>query len=124
MIKNLKITSMIDISDGLSSDLNHICRESQKGALIYAEKIPINPNIIKTCEFLNLSSLNTALSSGEEYELLFTLSPKEEEELEEVSRGKFRVSLIGEIKGEKEGVQILGRDGRIRKLKKTGYTHF
>ncbi|MDH4222524.1 MAG: thiamine-phosphate kinase [candidate division Zixibacteria bacterium] len=124
LVKNLKLTSMIDISDGLSSDLYHICEGSQKGALIYADKIPINSNIIKGCKLLNLSPLNTALSSGEEYELLFTLNPEEEKKLEKVSHGKFRVSMIGEIREEKAGVRIKSKDGRVRVLKKTGYIHF
>jgi thiamine-monophosphate kinase len=124
LIKNLKITSMIDVSDGLSSDLHHICEESNKGALIYAEKIPVSQRITKVCKSLNLSPLNLALSSGEEYELLFTLSPKEDEKLKKITKGKFKISLIGEIKNKKEGVKILDLDGKIKGLKKTGYTHF
>lgn len=124
LVKNLKITSMIDISDGLSSDLYHLCEESNKGALIYADKIPISQKTRETCKLLNLSPLNLALSSGEEYELLFTLSPEEEKKLLKVTRGKFQVSIIGKIKNIKEGVKILDRDGKIKYLKKTGYRHF
>jgi len=124
LIKNLKVTSMIDLSDGLSSDLHHICEESKKGALIYAEKIPVSQRITKVCKFLNLSPLNLALSSGEEYELLFTLSPGQEKKIEKMTKGKFRVSLIGKIRKKEEGVKILDLDGRIKNLKKTGYTHF
>jgi thiamine-monophosphate kinase len=68
--------------------------------------------------------LNTALSSGEEYELLFTLNPKDEKSLREIVRGKFKICLIGEIIKKEKGVKILGQGGRIRDLKKTGYTHF
>jgi len=124
LVQSLKITSMIDISDGLSSDLYHLCEESDKGALVYAEKIPISQNTIKTCKSLNLLPLNLALSSGEEYELLFTLSSGEEEKLKKITRGKFKVSLIGEIRKKEEGVKILGQDGRLKRLKKTGYIHF
>jgi thiamine-monophosphate kinase len=124
LVKNLKITSMIDISDGLSSDLYHICEESNKGALIYAEKIPISQKTKRVCKSLSLSPLNLALSSGEEYELLFTLSPEEEKKLLNVTQGKFKVSLIGEIKSKKEGVKIKKLNGRIKDLKKTGYIHF
>ena len=124
LVKNLKISAMIDISDGLSSDLHHICEESKKGALIYAEKIPVSQRITKVCKSLNLSPLNLALSSGEEYELLFTLSPGQEKKIEKITKGKFKVTLIGEIRKKEEGVEILDLDGRIKDLKKTGYTHF
>lgn len=124
LIKNLKITSMIDVSDGLSSDLHHICEESNKGALIYAEKIPISQRIMEVCRPLKIPPLNLALSSGEEYELLFTLSPKEDEKLKKITKGKFKISLIGEIMNKKEGVKILDLDGKIKGLKRTGYTHF
>lgn len=124
LVKNLKITSMIDVSDGLSSDLHHICEESNKGALIYAEKIPISQRIMEVCRPLKIPPLNLALSSGEEYELLFTLSPKEDEKLKKITKGKFKISLIGEIMNKKEGVKILDLDGKIKGLKRTGYTHF
>ena len=124
LIKNLKISSMIDISDGLSSDLHHICEESKKGALIYAEKIPISQRIMEVCRPLKIPPLNLALSSGEEYELLFTLSPGQEKKIEKMTKGKFKVTLIGEIRQKEEGVEILDLDGRIKDLKKTGYTHF
>ncbi|MCJ7497026.1 MAG: thiamine-phosphate kinase [candidate division Zixibacteria bacterium] len=124
LVKNLKVTSMIDISDGLSSDLYHICEESNKGALIYAEKIPISQKTKRVCKSLNISPLSLALSSGEEYELLFTLSPEEQEKLRKITQGKFKVSSIGEIKRKEEGVKIKEKDGEIKDLKKTGYTHF
>ncbi|MDP3025966.1 MAG: thiamine-phosphate kinase [candidate division Zixibacteria bacterium] len=124
LVRNLKITSVIDISDGLSSDLHHICEESDKGALIYAEKIPVSQRITKVCRSLKVSPLNLALSSGEEYELLFTLSPGQEKKIEKITKGKFSFTLIGEIRKKEEGVKILDLDGKIRNLKKTGYTHF
>jgi len=124
LVRNLNITSMIDISDGLSSDLHHICEESKKGALIYAEKIPISQKIMEVYRPLKIPPLNLALSSGEEYELLFTLSPGQEKKIEKMTKGKFKVTLIGEIRQKEEGVEILDLDGRIKDLKKTGYTHF
>jgi thiamine-monophosphate kinase len=124
LVRNLKITSMIDVSDGLSSDLHHICEESNKGALIYAEKIPVSQRITRVCKSLNLSPLNLALGSGEEYELLFTLSPGQKKKIEKMTKGKFRVTLIGEIRKKEEGFKILDLDGKTKNLKKTGYTHF
>jgi thiamine-monophosphate kinase len=124
LVKNLNIASMIDISDGLSSDLYHICEGSNKGALIYADKIPLSQKTREACRLLSLSPLNLALSSGEEYELLFTLNPEEEKKLLKTTQSKFKISIIGKIKNIKEGVKILDRNGRIRNLKKTGYRHF
>ncbi len=124
LVKNLKITSMIDISDGLSSDLYHICEESNKGALIYAEKVPISQKIKKFGKSLRVPPLSLALSSGEEYELLFTLRARDQAKLKKITKGKFKVTLIGEIRKSEEGVKILGLNSKIRSLKKSGYTHF
>ncbi|MFQ6003403.1 MAG: thiamine-phosphate kinase, partial [Candidatus Zixiibacteriota bacterium] len=96
LVKNLKINSMIDISDGLSSELFHLAGENNLGAIIYEEKIPISPNCIKAGSLLKKSPLLWALSSGEEYELLFTINRKELPNLEKVKR-KIKVSVIGEM---------------------------
>ncbi len=123
LVRNLKISSMIDISDGLSSELFHLTEESNLGAVIYQDKIPISSKCIKAGSFLGKSPLLWALSSGEEYELLFTLSRKELPSLEKVER-KIKLSLIGEIVSKKEGVVLQQRSGKMRKLTKTGFKHF
>ena len=123
LIRNLKITSMIDISDGLSSELFHLTEESNLGAVIYEEKIPISPKCIRAGHLLKESPLLWALSSGEEYELLFTVSRKELQYLERVKR-KVKASLIGEMVGKKEGVVLQRKSGKKTKLAKTGFKHF
>ena len=75
LLSELKIkpTSMIDISDGLSSELLHICKQSNKGCDLYENKIPYDPQLLATCEEFNLNVTNLALNGGEDYELLMTI---------------------------------------------------
>jgi thiamine-monophosphate kinase len=123
LVKNLKISSMIDISDGLSSELFHLTEENNLGATVYEAKIPISPNCIKAGNLLKKSPLLWALSSGEEYELLFTINRKELPNLEKV-KSKIKVSLIGEMVDKKETVILQEKSGKRRKLRKTGFEHF
>jgi len=123
LVENLKITSMIDISDGLSSELFHLTEENHLGAIIYEEKIPISPNCIKAGNLLKRSPLFWALSSGEEYELLFTFGRKKLPQLEKIKE-KVKVSVIGEMLEKKEGVFLMEKSGKKRALKKIGFTHF
>jgi thiamine-monophosphate kinase len=123
LVRNLKINSMIDISDGLSSELFHLTEENNLGAVIYETKIPISLNCIKAGNLLKKSPLLWALSSGEEYELLFTISRKEQLNLEKVKR-KIKVSVIGEMVDKKETVMLQEKSGKKRKLRKTGFEHF
>jgi thiamine-monophosphate kinase len=74
---DVKPTSMIDISDGLSSEIIHICSQSSVGCDLYEEKIPIDPQLISTCEEFNIDSTTIALNGGEDYELLFTISQQD-----------------------------------------------
>ena len=71
---DVKPTAMIDISDGLSSEIMHICSQSNVGCKIYEDKIPLDPQVISTCEEFDIDSTMVALSGGEDYELLFTVS--------------------------------------------------
>jgi thiamine-monophosphate kinase len=123
LVRNLKINSMIDISDGLSSELFHLIDESHLGAVIYEAKIPISPNCIKAGDLLKRSPLLWTLSSGEEYELLFTLGKKELSGLEKIKK-VVKVSVIGEMQDKKEGVSLIETSGKKRKLRKSGFTHF
>ncbi len=110
-------TSMIDISDGLSSDLNHICGASGTGAKIYADKIPIDRNVYKCTDDLD-DSLDLALNGGEDFELLFTVNPNNiaSQVLEDFH-------LIGEIT-ETPKIILIGRDDNSEILVPKGYTHF
>jgi len=113
----VKIHSMIDISDGLSSDLNRICLQSDVGALINADKIPISQQARNHKEPLNL-----ALNDGEDFELLFTLSQKDCRILLEKWNEPTDITLIGTITDTKK-MQIKMPDGRIVDLHSKGYDH-
>ena len=114
---------MIDISDGLSSELFHLTEENNLGAIIYETKIPISSNCTKAGNLLKRSPLLWALSSGEEYELLFTIRRKKLAKLEK-TKEKVKVSVIGEMLDKKEGIFLVERSGKKRKLTKTGFIHF
>jgi thiamine-monophosphate kinase len=111
------INSMIDISDGLSSDLNRICRASQAGALVGAEHIPISQQARKSAE-----PLSSALNDGEDFELLFTLSHSECQKLLESWDGPVPITRIGEITDTKK-VQIKMPGGQVHDLEPRGYDH-
>lgn len=111
------INSMIDISDGLSSDLNRICRQSNVGAVVNAEQIPISDVAKESGE-----PLNSALNYGEDFELLFTLSKDECEKLLEQWGGPLPITQIGTITDTKK-VQIKMPDGRLSSLQAKGYNH-
>ena len=113
----VKVHSMIDISDGLSSDLNRICRQSSVGALINAENIPISQQARKSKE-----PINSALNDGEDFELLFTLSKEDCRRLLEKWDGPTAISEIGIITNTKK-MQIKMTDGRILDLQPEGYEH-
>jgi len=111
------VNSMIDISDGLSSDLNRICRQSGVGALVDAERIPISEEAKKS-----ENPLNSALNDGEDFELLFTLSEKDCQSLLKEWRGPPAITRIGTITDTGK-MQIRMPDGQIEDLKPAGYDH-
>ena len=117
IVRNFKVNSMIDVSDGLALDLYRIVRASNVGACIYEEGIPLSKDAVR---------LKDALYDGEDYELLFTLAPKEAERLlkRNFSVVGTRISLIGEITDKKYGYRIMRESGREEDLKVEGYTHF
>jgi len=111
------INSMIDISDGLSSDLNRVCKASQVGAIINAEQIPISEQAQK-----NEEPLNSALNDGEDFELLFTLSKGDCQKLLDKWDGPTAITQIGNITDTGK-IQIEMADGRIVDLESKGYDH-
>ena len=111
------INSMIDISDGVASEVKHICNESDVGAVIYADKIPISKNAIIDAKKLNKNPLDFALYGGEDFELIFTASKNKLKQLK-----KYDVTAIGEMVDKKYGIKII-RNKKEIKLKK-GFDHF
>lgn len=115
-------TAMIDLSDGLSSDLNHLCEESEVGALIDAAGIPIDPLVRDLSGRRALDPLMLALHGGEDFELLFTVSPENVAKLPKRVDG-VSLTCIGEIKDASAGVQI-SEGSRTWRLEPGGWEHF
>jgi thiamine-monophosphate kinase len=115
-------TAMIDISDGLSSDLNHLCAESEVGALIDASCIPLDPRVIELCGRRALDPLMLALHGGEDFELLFTVNPENTTRLPTRVDG-VALRRIGEIMAASDGVRI-SEGSRTWNLEPGGWEHF
>jgi thiamine-monophosphate kinase len=113
-------SAMIDISDGLSSDLSHICEQSGVGAEIRSDRIPISPALLKLSGGLTMPVLFYALSGGEDYELLFTVPPGKIKRLQSLH---IPVTEIGTIKRGKT-VLLVNGSNRKRRLQPDGYDHF
>lgn len=118
--KNIRPTAMIDISDGLASEIMHICKDSGVGCNIYEDKIPIDYQTFKMAEELNMNATVCALSGGEDYELLFTAPLDRYDELTALPG----VSVIGHTCKASEGCSITTRDGSTFELKAQGWTNF
>jgi len=119
--KEVRPSAMIDISDGLSQDLQHICRGSNTGALIHESRIPIHPGTRRIADELQNDALTLALSGGEDYQLLFTIS---KEDYEAIADDR-EISVIGEITGSEEGVLLSDIYGMTIDLTSmTGFDHF
>lgn len=114
---DVKPTAMIDISDGLSSEILHICTQSKVGCDLYEEKIPLDPQVIATCEEFDLNSTTIALSAGEDYELLFTISQNDFPKI----KGNPHLTVIGHITDESNGVNLVTRAGQQIKLTAQGW---
>lgn len=112
--------SMIDISDGVASEVRHICEGSKTGATVYADKIPIHPKTSAAARGLGISALECALSGGEDYELLFTIDKNDLAPLQKKVSG---ITVIGEILSRTEGTVLINPNGRKSPLPK-GYDHF
>lgn len=102
---NVLPTAMIDISDGLSSEIIHICKNSGVGCNLYEDKIPLDPQVISTCEEFNLDSTTIALNGGEDYELLFTIKTEDFPKI----KANPHLTVIGHMTGKKEGIHLITR---------------
>jgi len=117
--KDIVPTSMIDISDGLSSEILHICKQSNLGCVLYEEKLPISEDMKKAAFKFEIDPTACALSGGEDYELLFTIPQSEYEKLvlnEEIS-------VVGYLTDPEEGSQIITKGGSRRQITAQGWNH-
>ncbi|GAB7255793.1 thiamine-phosphate kinase [uncultured Polaribacter sp.] len=119
ILKELEVkpTSMIDISDGLSSEIMHICSQSKVGCKIYEDKLPLDPQVISACEEFELDSTMVALSGGEDYELLFTVPIADFDKI----KGNPNFSIIGHIIAENQGLNLVTRANQEIELKAQGW---
>lgn len=115
--KGIVPSSMMDVSDGLSSELIHICTQSNVGCRVYEDKIPINYQAVVMAEELNMSIVTAALNGGEDYELLFTASIDDYEKILSMDN----VGIVGHITKPELGLNLVGREGEEIALKAQGW---
>jgi thiamine-monophosphate kinase len=125
LAKHRLATSAIDLSDGLSGDLTHICKQSRVGAEVDMLTLPLSPACLDYAEAYRKNPFELALAGGEDYELLITVSPKNKTKVERLARSfGCRLSRIGRIRSRKRGLTVIGPDGSSHKLAITSYRHF
>ena len=112
LVRNFKVNSMIDASDGLSQDLGHILKESKVGAVLYEDLIPVSPWS---------KGVKNAFCDGEDFELIFTVSLKDSRRLKNANQGFFP---IGEIVSRENGMTLVDRKLKQKKIRLCGFTHF
>ena len=115
--KGIKPTSMIDVSDGLSSELLHICTQSNVGCRVFEDKILINYQAVVMAEEINMNIVTAALNGGEDYELLFTVSIEDYDKVLQLEN----VGIIGHITKPELGLHLVGREGEEIELKAQGW---
>lgn len=113
----IKPTAMIDVSDGLSSEIIHICKQSKVGCNLYEEKIPVDPQFINVCEEFNIDSTTVAINGGEDYELLFTIALEDFDKI----KGNPNFTVIGHLTQESEGIHLITRANTKIPLKARGW---
>ncbi|MFY0686767.1 MAG: thiamine-phosphate kinase [Cyclobacteriaceae bacterium] len=116
----IKPTAMIDVSDGLISDLFHLCKQSNLGASLYEEKLPIDAQTYETAAEFNLDPNTCALNGGEDYELLFTIAQADFEKIENHDD----ITVIGYMHPKEKGRVLVTRSKNVVELKAQGWKHF
>ena len=116
----IRPTSMIDVSDGLASEIFHLCEHSNTGMAIYENKLPIDPLTVSTAEKFNMEPLTCALNGGEDYELLFTVKQNDFEKIREIPE----VSVIGHVTPASAGKVVVTANDNQFELKAQGWQHF
>jgi len=117
---NLVPTAMIDISDGVASDLFHLCKQSNVGAYLEESGVPIHPDAQLMALKFQLDPITCALSGGEDYELLFTIDPKDVDKIKYLPD----IYIAGEITAAQDGMKLHTKGGNIHDLQAQGWTHF
>jgi thiamine-monophosphate kinase len=122
LLKDIKVkpTAMIDVSDGLASEILHICKQSNKGCNIYEDKIPLDPMTYETAREFNLDPTVCALSGGEDYELLFTVKQADYDKI----KFKMDITIVGYITEPSAGCNLVTKAGNIHPLKAQGWNAF
>jgi thiamine-monophosphate kinase len=122
LLKEIKVkpTSMIDVSDGLASELLHICKQSNKGCNLYEDKIPLDPMTFETAREFNLDPTVCALSGGEDYELLFTVKQADYDKI----KFKMDITIIGYITEPSAGCNLITKSGNVHPIKAQGWNAF
>jgi len=115
------VTAMMDVSDGVASDLRHICAASDVGAVVYADRLPIAEDTRGVASSLQLDLVALALSGGEDFELLFTAPNATVSRLRDTV-GSVGVTVVGEVRPAAEGIRLLGAGGE--RLEWHGWDHF
>ncbi|MBI3358703.1 MAG: thiamine-phosphate kinase [Nitrospirae bacterium] len=118
-------SAMIDLSDGLSSDLSHLAIQSGVGARLECKNIPISPTLKRYAKSIGANPYDYALHGGEEYELLFCVPEEKRDKLEAlIQNGEIEARQIGKLIPKRNGILVKGIDGAIYKLRPSGYDHF
>ncbi|HMY84803.1 MAG: thiamine-phosphate kinase [Saprospiraceae bacterium] len=116
----IKPTAMIDVSDGLASEIIHICSQSNVGAVIQEAKVPIHSMTEELAVKFRMDPITCALNGGEDYELLFTIDPEDMDKIQFLDD----VYIIGNILTEKDGIILETSGGNFHRLKAQGWQHF
>ena len=117
---NLVPTSMIDVSDGLASEIFHICKQSKVGAFIEESGVPIHPDAEMMAIKFKLDPITCALNGGEDYELLFTINPKDVDKVKYLPD----IYIMGEITEAAEGIKLHTKGGNLHAIQAQGWKHF
>ncbi|MFC2110241.1 thiamine-phosphate kinase [Bacteroidota bacterium] len=122
LLKDLEVkpTSMIDVSDGLSSEVIHLCQSSNVGCNVYEDKLPLDPQVISASEEFNMDSTVVALNGGEDYELLFTVAQTDFDKI----KGNPNFTIVGHMTEKSEGINLVTRANQKLQLTAQGWDAF